>query len=221
MAEEKGYFRAEGLDYEFRELIRSTGGQHHNKGATGRLPEHRAGPRRRRELRLPLDGQRRGLERPRQALRRRLLGRARGNLRCRRLSHTHAGRSGRRADLGRLPVGQPLFDDPGAGAVPAARRDQPDVRGRHAVSPPGASDRRQEPGGGAVQRSLLPRRAARLPQGDRHHLHDRRHDQRRARPGGRPPLLPRAEARAARHRPAARSSTRTTTRTSFPSAITP
>ncbi len=35
VAEEKGYFRGEGLDYEFRELIRSTGGQHHNKGSTG------------------------------------------------------------------------------------------------------------------------------------------------------------------------------------------
>jgi ABC-type nitrate/sulfonate/bicarbonate transport system substrate-binding protein len=35
VAEEKGYFRAEGLDYEFRELIRSTGGQHHNKGSQG------------------------------------------------------------------------------------------------------------------------------------------------------------------------------------------
>ena len=35
VAEEKGYFRAEGLDYEFRELIRSTGGQHHNKGGQG------------------------------------------------------------------------------------------------------------------------------------------------------------------------------------------
>ena len=31
VAEEKGYFRSEGLDYEFRELIRSTEGQHHNK----------------------------------------------------------------------------------------------------------------------------------------------------------------------------------------------
>ena len=31
VAEEKGYFRAEGLDYEFRELIRSTEGKHHNK----------------------------------------------------------------------------------------------------------------------------------------------------------------------------------------------
>jgi len=32
IAEEKGYFRDQGLDYEFRELIRSTEGQHHNKG---------------------------------------------------------------------------------------------------------------------------------------------------------------------------------------------
>jgi ABC-type nitrate/sulfonate/bicarbonate transport system substrate-binding protein len=31
VAEEKGYFRAEGLEYEFRELIRSTEGKHHNK----------------------------------------------------------------------------------------------------------------------------------------------------------------------------------------------
>jgi hypothetical protein len=37
VAEEKGYFRDEGLDYEFREFIRSSGGTHHqtsgNKGA--------------------------------------------------------------------------------------------------------------------------------------------------------------------------------------------
>jgi hypothetical protein len=32
VAEEKGYFRGEGLDYEFRELIRATGGAHHAKG---------------------------------------------------------------------------------------------------------------------------------------------------------------------------------------------
>ena len=35
IAEEKGYFRDQGLDYEFRELIRSTEGQHHNKGSKG------------------------------------------------------------------------------------------------------------------------------------------------------------------------------------------
>ena len=32
IAEEKGYFTAEGLDYEFRERVRSTGGQHHDMG---------------------------------------------------------------------------------------------------------------------------------------------------------------------------------------------
>ena len=35
VAEEKGYFRDQGLDYEFRELIRSTAGQHHNRGGRG------------------------------------------------------------------------------------------------------------------------------------------------------------------------------------------
>jgi len=35
VAEEKGYFRAEGLDYEFRELIRSSEGEHHNKANEG------------------------------------------------------------------------------------------------------------------------------------------------------------------------------------------
>lgn len=32
VAEEKGYFRTEDLDYEFRELVRSTGGKIHDKG---------------------------------------------------------------------------------------------------------------------------------------------------------------------------------------------
>src|SRR5450755_3865062 len=35
VAEEKGYFRDQGLDYEFRELIRSTEGKHHDKGGSG------------------------------------------------------------------------------------------------------------------------------------------------------------------------------------------
>src|SRR5258708_983126 len=35
VAEQKGYFRAEGLDYESRKLIRSPAGQHHNRGAQG------------------------------------------------------------------------------------------------------------------------------------------------------------------------------------------
>jgi ABC-type nitrate/sulfonate/bicarbonate transport system substrate-binding protein len=35
VAEEKGYFRAEGLDSEFQEYIRSSDGAHHAKGSTG------------------------------------------------------------------------------------------------------------------------------------------------------------------------------------------
>ena len=159
------------------------------QGRLGRFPEHREGPRGRRELRLPLDGGGRRLERPCAALCRCLLRLAGRHLRARRFAHPHAGRPCRCADLGGLPVGQPLFDDPGAGAVPAARPDQPHIRGRHAVPPPRTLDRRQEPGGGAVQRSVLSRRAARLSQGDRHDLHDRRHDQRQPRSGGCTPLL--------------------------------
>src|SRR5437879_9812082 len=32
VAEEKGYFRSEGLDYEFKEFVRASGGAHHVKG---------------------------------------------------------------------------------------------------------------------------------------------------------------------------------------------
>ena len=47
------------------------------------------------------------------------------------------------------------------------------------------------------------------------------HDHRRARSGGRAQVLPRAQARAARHRPAARALHALLQRTNFPSAITP
>jgi hypothetical protein len=32
IAHDKGYFTDEGLDYEFRELVRSSDGKHHDKG---------------------------------------------------------------------------------------------------------------------------------------------------------------------------------------------
>ena len=35
VAEEKDYFNKEGLDYEFRELMRSTDGKIHDKGSKG------------------------------------------------------------------------------------------------------------------------------------------------------------------------------------------
>ena len=118
VAEEKGYFRAEGLDYEFRELIRSTGGQHHNKGAQGAFQSIEQG----READVSCACHWTVT-----------VAASNGHARLYadaysvapagifvppiRPSATPADLAGR-ADLGGLPVGQPLFDDPGAGAVP-------------------------------------------------------------------------------------------------------
>ena len=165
----------------------------------------RARPRSRCELRLPLDGRRCGIEGQGPALCRRLFGGAVGRLRAGRLADQEARGSRRRADLGRLPVRQPLLDHPGARTLSAGRQDQPVVRRRHAVQAHGAADRRQGAGLVAVQRALLLRRAARLPQDHRHDLHDRDHDHRRSRSGGPAQVLPRAAPRATRHRSAARS----------------
>ena len=87
VAEEKGYFRDEGLDHEFKEFIRASGGAHHVKHRQGRrLPVDREGARVQRHLRLPLDGERGGLPGPHQALRRRLFGRPLRHLRAGRLA---------------------------------------------------------------------------------------------------------------------------------------
>ena len=194
MAEEKGYFRAEGLDYEFRELIRSTGGQHHDKGGkVGAFQSIEKGREAERELRLPLDRERGGLARPRQALCRCLFGGAGGIF----VPADSPIRTPE--DLAGVPISVGFQSGSHYSTIQALeqylprRPDQPVVRGRHAVPPHGAADRRQGAGRRAVQRPVLLRRAARLPQGDRHHLHDRRHDQRRSRSGGCAPLLPRAE----------------------------
>ena len=130
VAEEKGYFSAEGLDYEFRDVFED----HATPDKVGAY-QLRKGPRHQRELRLPLDGQRRGLV-------------GHGKLYADAYSVSPAAvfvppefadqgsrGSGRRADLGRLPVGQPLFDDPGARAVHAAQGHQALLRRRHPVPP--------------------------------------------------------------------------------------
>ena len=123
-------------------------------------------------LRLPLDRERRGRQGPRQALWRCLFGFAVRRVRAAGFEDHLARAARRRADLGRLPVGQPLRDDPGARAVHAARPDQPLLQGGHAVRPHGPAVRGQDPGLHAVLGAVLLRRAARLPQGDRLHLHD-------------------------------------------------
>ena len=77
VAEEKGYFKDEGLDYVFQELVQSTDGAHHYKGdKVGRYAVVRARPQFGCELRLPLDRRGRGVEGQGPALCRRLFGRA-------------------------------------------------------------------------------------------------------------------------------------------------
>ena len=183
VAEEKGYFRDEGLDYEFRDNYGpgDAAQKHTTPDKVGRVPDLRAGPQLRRERRVPLDGERRRLDGPRQALRRRLLGLARRGVRAAGVAGPGAGGPQGRDDLGRLPVGQPLRDDPGARAVHAARRHQALVRRRAAVPADGARDRPQDSGGVALQRAVLLPRAARLPQGHRHHVHDGHDDHRQPR----------------------------------------
>ena len=86
VAEEKGYFRDEGLDYEFREFVRASGGTHHVRGdKVGAFQSHRKRPRVQRHLRLPLDGERGGVARAHEALRRCVLGRALRLSSCRRI----------------------------------------------------------------------------------------------------------------------------------------
>ena len=163
VAEEKGYFKDEGLDYIFRETIKSTDGKHHDKGdKKGAMQLIEAGK--------PSDvscachwtvgvaaskgkGQ--------------LYGEVysvspAGIFVPQRFQGRDAGGSGRRADLGRLPVGQPLRHHPGARALHAARQDQPGVLRRHAVRAARQPARRQVAGLDAVLGPVLPRRAARL-----------------------------------------------------------
>ena len=176
VAEEKGYFEDEGLDYVFQELIQSTDGAHHYKGdKVGAMQSFERG--RSSDVSCACHW---------------TVGvaasKGKGRLYADVYSVAPAGvfvppdspvknarGSCRRADRRRLSVRQPLLDHPGARAVHAGRQDQSDVRRRHVVSPARPADRRQGAGVGAVQRPVLFRRATRLPQGHRHDVHDRNH----------------------------------------------
>ena len=219
VAEEKGYFRAEGLDYEFRELIRSSGGQHHNKGAQGAFQSIEKG----REadvscachwtVNVAASNGHAKLYADAYSV-------APSGIFVAADSPSHAGRPRRRADLGRFPVGQPLFDDPGAGAVPAAdeinltfedgmlfRRIELLIEGksRAAALFSGPYYFAEQLGFRKVIDTTF--MIAAMINGD-------------ARPGGHPALLPRAQDGRSATSTCGRNSTRTTTRTSFPSATT-
>ena len=155
IAEEKGYFAAEGLDYEFREKIRSTDGKHHDIGGQriGAYQSFEAG--RTADVscachwtvnvaastghgRLYAD----------------LYSVAPAASSCRPIRRSRPGRPRRRADLGRLPIRQPLLDHPGARALRAGGQDQPVLQRRHAVQADGAAPRAQ--GAGRRRSSAVP-----------------------------------------------------------------
>ena len=84
-------------------------------------------------------------------------------------------------------------------AYHAGRQDQPVVQRRHAVQAAWSfCSTARLPACGAVQRAVLFRRAARLPQDHRHHVHDRHDDQRRSGPGRPAQISSRALKRAQR-----------------------
>ncbi len=85
VAEEKGYFKDEGLDYVFQETVRSDGWPLPQSRQHRRVPDDRRGPQLGCELRLPLDGECRRRQRARQLVGRRLFSGARRHLRCRRI----------------------------------------------------------------------------------------------------------------------------------------
>ena len=123
VAEEKGYFaeRRPRLRVPRRTALGERAAARSRRSGR-RVSDDREGPHVGRELRLPLDGERRRLGGTRQAVCRLLFGGAGGHLRAGGFAGHRARAACRRADLGGLPVGQPLFGDPGAGAVHADRR---------------------------------------------------------------------------------------------------
>ena len=204
IAEEKGYFKDEGLDYIFREMVQSTDGKIHDKGnKVGAFQSFEEG--RKSDVSCACHWTVN-------------VAAASGHGRLNRDVYSVAP-SGifvapdspikTPADLAGVPIsvgfqsGSPLCVDPGAGNLHAEGSDQAVVQRRHAVQAHGDAARRPGAGGDLVLGAVLSRRAARLPQDHGQHLHDRQHDPRRSRSGRSAQVFHRAEARAARPRPAA------------------
>ena len=173
VAEEKSYFAAEGLDYEFHEALGSAEGKDHQLGnKVGAYPDLRKGSRLRHRLRLPLDRQCLGFRRPRQTLRRCVFRFARRNF-C------SAGFADSRApQLAGVPISVGYQSGSHYSAIQALEQylKPADIRLSFAdgllFSRMELLIDRKVPAASRVQRSLLFPRAARLPQNHRHDLHD-------------------------------------------------
>lgn len=219
VAEEKGYFKAEGLDYEFLELVKSTAGQiHATPDKVGAFQSLEAG--RKSDISCACHWT--------VAV---AASKDHGKLypgcysvsppgsSCRPIAREEPRGPRGRADLGRLPVRQPLLDHSGARAVHAARTHQAELRGWPAVRAHGQAARGPVAGLRAVLRPILLRRAARLAESDRHHLHDRDVRERQSRPRRREEVHEGADVLSATSI-FVPTGTITTTRTSFPRSTT-
>ncbi len=204
VAEEKGYFRAEGLDYEFREQVRATGGKIHDKGdKVGAFQSFE-------------EGRKSNVSCACHWTVNVAASNGHGRMYTDVYSVAPAGifvaansKIKTPADLAGVPVSVGYQSGSHYATVQAleAYLKPDEIKLNYAdgmlFAPHGEADRRHRAGGESVQRTLLLRRAARLPQSDRHHVHDRHHDPRRSRSGGFAQILPRLAQGAARHRPAA------------------
>ena len=138
VAHEKDYFAKEGLDYEFRELMRSTDGKIHDKGSKGAYQSFEEGRKANVSCACHWTV---NVAAPTATAKC-----TPTSIRWRRPASSsrpirkvkNAGRSRRRADLGRLPVRQPLRHGAGAGAISKPEADEPQLCRRHAVQAHGA-----------------------------------------------------------------------------------
>ena len=156
VAEEKGYFKDEGLDYIFREMVKSTDGKHHDKGdKVGAMQSFEEG--RKSDVSCACHW---------------TVGvaasKGKGQLYGDVYSVSPSGifvppdsPIKTPEDLAGVPIsvgfqsGSHYAIDPGARAVHAGRQDQPVVRRRHAVQAHGQPARRQVAGVDAVLRAVL------------------------------------------------------------------
>ena len=222
VADEKGYFKDEGLDYIFQELVKSTDGAHHYKGdKVGAMQSFERG--RSSDVSCACHW---------------TVGvaasKGKGKLYADVYSVAPSGvfvpqdsPIKRPEDLAGVPIAVGYQSGSHYSTIQALEQYMPadkinlQLRRRHAVPPARPIDRRQGAGLGAVQRALLLRRATRLPQDHRHDLHDRDHGHRRSRSGRPAQVLPRAASARSATSICGPISTPTTTRTNSPRAITP
>ncbi len=179
VAEEKGYFKDEGLDYEF--LVRPIATWSSQIASSESAPaevrqgayeSYEAGPRLSREFRVPL-GSRHGCFRRAWAhVGSRVLRHARWHLRTAGISHQKARRPRECRSDGGLSLGKPFLHRARPRAISQARRNQNPLW-RPTLGPAGAAHGSKNAGGKPLRRPGVRCGTARFPKDSRHDFCDR------------------------------------------------